>query len=104
MIETDNPLIKFFSKVGDFYSMSNFRDLLFHVQEHRFTIPQISQILNELGLVLIGFEVSDNRAMTSFKKRYPEPTDAYNLDKWHEFETSNPSLFTGMYQFWLQKL
>ena len=104
MIEKDNPLIEFFRRVGDFYSMSNFRDLLFHVQEHRFTIPQISEILNELGLVFIGFEVSDNRVMTSFKKRYPEPTGAYDLDKWHAFELLNPLTFVGMYQFWLQKL
>ncbi|SVD96426.1 uncharacterized protein METZ01_LOCUS449280, partial [marine metagenome] len=26
---------------SDFYSLSEFRDLLFHVQEHRFTIPKI---------------------------------------------------------------
>ena len=56
MIEKDNPLIEFFRRVGDFYSMSNFRDLLFHVQEHRFTIPQISEILNELGLVSLGLK------------------------------------------------
>ena len=27
----------------DFYTMSTLRDLLFHVQEHRFTIPQIKK-------------------------------------------------------------
>ena len=42
--------------------------------------------------------------MTSFKKRYPEPTGAYDLDKWHAFELLNPLTFVGMYQFWLQKL
>ncbi len=28
-------------KSGDFYSTSECRDLLFHVQEHRFTVPQV---------------------------------------------------------------
>ena len=41
----------------DFYSMSNLRDLLFHVQEHRFTITQIQKCLSELGLKFCGFEV-----------------------------------------------
>ena len=34
---------------NDFYSLSEFRDLLFHVQEHRFTIPEIKESLFNLG-------------------------------------------------------
>ena len=34
----------------DFYSLSELKDLLFHVQEHRFTIPQIKDHLNKLGI------------------------------------------------------
>ena len=34
----------------DFYSLSELRDLLFHVKEHRFSIPQIKDCLNNLGL------------------------------------------------------
>ena len=34
---------------SDFYSLSELKDLLFHVQEHRFTIPQIQDCLSELG-------------------------------------------------------
>ena len=40
---------------SDLYSMSTFRDLLFHVQEHRFTIPQIEVSLTQLGLAFCGF-------------------------------------------------
>jgi hypothetical protein len=25
-----------------------------------------------------------------------------DLDGWHKFETSHPTTFSGMYQFWLQ--
>ena len=49
---------KWIVMVSDFYSMSTFRDLLFHVQEHRFTIPQIEVNLTQLGLVFCGFETS----------------------------------------------
>ena len=37
---------------ADFYSLSELRDLLFHVKEHRFTIPQIKQYLSDLKLTL----------------------------------------------------
>ena len=33
----------------DFYSLSMLKDLLFHVQEHRFTIPIIKDHLDKLG-------------------------------------------------------
>ena len=32
----------------DFFSLSSVRDLIFHVQEHRFKLPQIKDCLNEL--------------------------------------------------------
>ena len=49
---------------GDFYTMSTFRDLLFHVQEHRFTIPKIKDCLAQLGLTFCGFE-ADKIIVTS---------------------------------------
>ena len=36
--------------------MSTLRDLLFHVQEHRYTLPQIQICLSELGLKFCGFQ------------------------------------------------
>ncbi|MDA0991129.1 MAG: tetratricopeptide repeat protein, partial [Verrucomicrobia bacterium] len=42
--------LKKITESGAFYSSSELRDLLFHVQEHRFTLPQIEKILGELGL------------------------------------------------------
>ena len=38
---------------NDFFSLSEFRDLLFHVQEHRFTIPDIKECLFNLGLSFV---------------------------------------------------
>jgi len=36
-------------RLDDFFSLSECRDLLFHVQEHRFTIPQSGDALDALG-------------------------------------------------------
>lgn len=85
----------------DFYSTSGCRDLLFHVQEHRFTLLQIQSIIQQLGLTLVGFETPAD-AESKFMQEYPE--SLLDLEKWHHFETQYPDTFTGMYQFWLQKI
>ena len=86
---------------GDFFSMSEMRDLMFHVQEHQFTLLQINEMLQELNLSFCGIENVDIK--NKFSKKYHEVSDLYDLNLWHEFEVNNPEIFTGMYQFWCQK-
>ena len=86
----------------DFYSLSELRDLLFHVQEHRFTIPQVKDCLLELDLKFCGFE--EDVIVQDFKLTNTGADDPYNLDKWHSYEEANPHSFLGMYQFWCQKV
>ena len=87
---------------SDFYSLSELRDLLFHVQEHRFTIPQLKQCLAELGLKFCGFE--NDSIVKKFSVSNARANDPYNLDKWTTYEKANPHTFAGMYQFWCQKI
>ena len=47
------------TKSSDFFSLSMLRDLIFHVQEHCFSIPKIKTCLDELGLKFCGFENED---------------------------------------------
>ena len=77
--------------------MSTLQDLLFHVQERRFTIPQIDASLTQLGLVFCGFE-------GWLAYNYTNKKSLYDLEKWDAFEKENPRVFAGMYQFWCQKL
>ena len=86
----------------DFFSLSTLRDLIFHVQERRFTLPQIKNCLNELGLKFCGFENKD--IISNFKEFHRNEADIYDLEHWHQFEERNPKAFAGMYQFWCQKL
>jgi tetratricopeptide (TPR) repeat protein/2-polyprenyl-3-methyl-5-hydroxy-6-metoxy-1,4-benzoquinol methylase len=86
----------------DFYSMSELRDLLFHVQEHRFRLPEIKLSLTQLGLKFCGFEGSN--ICNKFKEEYPDEHSEYDLDKWNAFEEDNHNTFSGMYQFWCQKI
>ena len=85
----------------DFYSSSTFKDLLFHVQEHRLSLMQIKECLSDLGLSFCGFD--DKPLVKKFKLVFPKEDDLYDLDKWQEYEEANPKTFLGMYQFWCQK-
>jgi SAM-dependent methyltransferase len=87
---------------GDFYSTSELRDLLFHMQEHWFSLPQIQGCLSELGLRFCGFEA--DKIVQNFKLTNIGTDDPYDLDKWNVYEEANPNIFIGMYQFWCQKV
>ena len=104
IIKLNDPVFKTLQNSNDFYSTSTVRDLLFHVKEYRFTIPQIRKALDELGLAFMGFEFPNQTTPKAFKDAYPKQGAIYDLDKWYEYEILNPRLFLDMYQFWVQKL
>ncbi len=86
----------------DFYSLSAVRDYLFHVQEHRLSLPEISSALDAHGLSFLGF-VLDVASLRSFGAMFPEEGSFLSLEKWHQFEEVNPNTFSAMYQFWARK-
>jgi hypothetical protein len=90
------------SKAGDFFSTSECRDLLFHIQERRLTIPDIKSFIVEHDLKFIGFEFAP-RIMQYYRDIFGGDRFMRDLDRWHAFETERPDTFAGMYQFWLQK-
>ena len=87
---------------NDFYSLSGCRDLLFHTQEHRTTLPAIGRFLAEEHLSLIGFEI-DGATARQYAARFPDDRAMTDLDKWHAFEQDNRQVFSNMYRFWVQK-
>lgn len=94
-----------FMRLRDFFTTSECRDLLFHVHEIQFTIPEINSFLRENDLNFIGFEFSPPEAHQyhhdAFARAGWSPTD---LDRWDAYEREHPTLFAGMYVFWVQKL
>jgi predicted O-linked N-acetylglucosamine transferase (SPINDLY family)/2-polyprenyl-3-methyl-5-hydroxy-6-metoxy-1,4-benzoquinol methylase len=90
------------TKSGDFYSTSDCRDLLFHVQEHRFTLPEVDRLLSGAGLELIGFSV-DSSVASAYATRFPDDKHKNDLGNWHLFESEFPDTFAAMYDFWVQK-
>lgn len=97
MTEADHPAAAL-ARNGDFHTISTCRDLVFHVQETRYTLPQIKEILANHQLEFVAFNL-DVVVMDRFKKINPHPDDAKNLDLWHQFEIENQDTFANMYQF-----
>jgi hypothetical protein len=88
--------------LADFYSMSDLRDLLFHVQEHRMTLPQIARFLADNHLQFLGFDQAPH-ILQRYRQKFSEDQTMTNLALWDRFEQENPRAFIGMYQFWVQK-
>lgn len=84
---------------GDFYHLSMFRDLLFHVQEHRFDPPRIQRALDANGMTFLRMDV-DKNAEALYRKAYGSAP--HTLVNWYEVEKKNPALFRTMYVVWAQ--
>ncbi len=95
----DHPLAPL-RMAEDFYSLSNCRDMLFHVLEHRFTLPWIRRALVALGLRFLRFSLAET---AGYRRRYPEDPRMISLMHWEAYEREHPDTFVGMYQFWVQK-
>jgi Flp pilus assembly protein TadD/SAM-dependent methyltransferase len=87
---------------SDFYVTAECRDLLFHVHEHRFTPPQIRDVLRAAGLAFDGFVLRADLA-ARYASRFPEDRTMTNLDNWDRFEAADRDAFAGMYIFWARK-
>ena len=102
MLESSKESHQRLTKSGDYYSLSTLRDLIFHVQEHRFTLPQIERYLKELGLKFCGFE--NKKIIFNFKAFHGKKADKYDLKLWEQYEEHAPYAFSEMYLFWCQKI
>jgi 2-polyprenyl-3-methyl-5-hydroxy-6-metoxy-1,4-benzoquinol methylase len=96
----NDPSLAQIARNEDFYSMSGCRDLLFHVHEQRFSLPQVEAMIARLGLRFLGFEFPDSGATLSRYRAKSSPDS--NLANWHRFEQEFPDTFARMYQFWVQ--
>lgn len=88
--------------VSDFASLSGCRDLLFHVQEHRLTLPWIAAFVDAHGLEFLGFDLPA-RVRSVYSARFPGDPGMIDLRQWDAFEHDAPGTFARMYQFWVCK-
>lgn len=87
---------------SDMFSLSAVRDLLFHVQESTFTLPEIQACLDELGLIFDGFGLAASVADRLLAEVGAVPATA-TLADWQAVEIRHPATFRQMYQFSCRK-
>ena len=68
-------------------------------------VSKLSEILNSISASQENI-MRENciKLYNYFKDNYINKDDLYNLEKWEEYEKSNPRIFAGMYQFWCKKI
>lgn len=101
-LAADDPVRRVADEL-DFASVSGCRDLLFHVQETSFTLPQIAAAIEALKLRFLGFEVVEDGARLLHAKMFPGDRQRTDLDRWRQVEEQRPGAFRTMYQFWCRR-
>jgi SAM-dependent methyltransferase len=85
----------------DFYSVSQCRDLVFHVEEHTFALPDLADVFRELGLSVLRVEARGLRDLEAYRARFPDDGAATDLARWDVLERENPTMFSRMVVLWL---
>jgi len=87
----------------DFFVLSEFRDLVCHAHETQFTLGEIADMIKELGLEFVGFELIAQDAQELYQRLFPGSHQFLDLELWDKFEGEHPAAFGSMYRFWVRK-
>ena len=85
----------------DFFSLSNVRDLLFHIHEKPVSLAEIAKFMVDLKLDFVGFEIAPQIELL-FDQEEGKSKRA-NIKNWVSFEKRYPNIFQGMYIFWCRR-
>jgi len=103
ILNSENKKLQSIRGLLDFFSLSNFRDLLFNYTEHTYDFIKIKELLESKKLNFIAFNEMNPNVKNSFKNHFPNENDEVNLELWDKFEKIYPKTFLGMYKFWVKK-
>jgi SAM-dependent methyltransferase len=86
----------------DFYTLSDFRDLVLHEHERPVFLSEVEAFLAQNGLTFRGFSLPQ-LFMEGFHQAYPGDGWPGALGNWAAFEEKHPRIFDSMYQLWCEK-
>ena len=102
-IKIDDEHIDDLESSLDFYSINEFRDLLFHPQEKTYTLPEVGDLLDSCGLRFIEFDNKYQNLKNAYLANFPDDKFGANLENWDNLEKKHKNIFTSMYIFWVKK-
>ena len=88
------------SPASDFWTLSDCRDLLFHVNEHRFTLPQIGEMFSTAGLEFLGLQFGHAADRTRYLAQNARSGALRDLQALHHHEREHPEIFGDTYRLW----
>lgn len=88
------------SPASDFWTLSDCRDLLFHVNEHRFTLPQIGEMMSTAGLEFLGVQFGHAADRTRYLAQNARSGALRDLQALHRHEREHPEVFGDTYRLW----
>ena len=78
--------------------------MLFHVMEHTYTLLQIGEMLDSLGLEFLGLRPSGGPYYVNmYEQMFPEDKTKMSLAHWDMLEQRFPTAFSHMFRFWVKK-
>jgi tetratricopeptide (TPR) repeat protein/SAM-dependent methyltransferase len=87
----------------DFHTTSGCRDLLMHVQERSYRLPEIAALLAQAGLVVAGLAVDPAVGAAYDACNGKDDPARVDLARWDAFEADHPGTFRGMFVLWVQR-
>ena len=103
ILNSKNKKLQSIKGLLDFFSLSNFRDLLFNYTEHTYDLIKIKKLLENKKLNFLAFNEMHPNLIKSFKTHFPNENELAKLESWDKFEKIYPKTFLGMYRFWVKK-
>lgn len=95
-------LVASLSGFEDYYHLSMYRDMMFHVQERNLNLDEISDMLDKLGLSFLEFSLPQP-VKTQYTSAFPHDPPGGTLAHWANFEKAAPDTFKACYIFWCRK-
>lgn len=91
----------FCTRAGDFFNLAECNDLLFHVQEHRYTFLKIQEMADRHGLEPYNVSLSLPKKQ-AFLEMFPDSpfSDLVKMDK---YEQAHPETFGEMYKVYFRR-
>ncbi len=99
----EDDSLKSIQRSLDFYTLSEARDLVFHIQEITYTLDELQGIMDGLGVEFLRFRFPNPRGNAAYKTRFPDDASLADFAKWDQLEDEDEYLFANMYQFICKK-